>query len=296
MQLRELYPLMLCSHLLNEPSLLDVVQSMLNRATAQTFSTDTAFDVIGGSAGAILSLLSVWRETGNELSLAIATQAGNHLLEKRCKTSGGFRAWETLKAPLAGFAHGVAGIALSLERLSAASGESRFRDASQEALAYERTLYHPDHGNWADLRPTATGGAATYYPSAWCHGATGIGMAYLGISAVRSDAALAESVSLARQATISMPAVQGDTVCCGMFSRAAFFDLLARRRGDAEAGMMRDRIVTDFLRRGPQQARLVEEVSDFINSAGFFNGLSGVGYELVRMYLDPTLPPVMLWE
>ncbi len=296
LHLRELYPLMLCSHLLNAPFLLDVVQSALSRATAKTFSTDTAFDVIGGSAGAILSLLSVWRETGSGLSLAIATQAGDHLLEKRSKTSGGFRAWETLDAPLAGFAHGVAGIALSLERLSVASGKLRFRDASQEALAYERTLYDPAHRNWADLRPTATGGPATYYPSAWCHGATGIGMAYLGISAVRSDTALTESLSLARQATISLPAVQGDTVCCGMFGRAAFFDLLARRRGDAEAGAMRDRIVTDFLQRGPQRARLVEGVPDFIDSTGFFNGLSGVGYELIRMYLDPTLPPVMLWE
>ena len=121
-------------------------------------------------------------------------------------------------------------------------------------------------------------------------------MAYLGISAMRSDAALAESLSRARQATLSLPAVQGDTVCCGMFGRAAFFDLLARRRGDAEAGAMRGRIVTDFLQRGPHQAGLVEGASEFINLTGFFNGLSGIGYELVRMYLDSTLQPVMLWE
>lgn len=294
--LREIYSLMLCAKLLDEKSLTEVVDAVLNSATRRTFAHDTTFDVIGGSAGAILSLLSVWKETGQELPLTIAGQAGDHLLKNRCTTPVGLRAWETLRAPLGGFAHGVAGISLALERLSSATGNSRYRDASLEALAYERTLYDPAHGNWADLRPTATGAAPTYLPSAWCHGATGIGMAYLGISEVRNDTAITESISLARQATVTLPSLPSDTVCCGMFSRAAFMDLLSRRCGDVEAALIRDHIINEYMIRGPRHSRLIEGVPDFIQSVGFFNGLAGIGYELVRIYLDSSLPVVMMWE
>jgi hypothetical protein len=81
-----------------------------------------------------------------------------------------------------------------------------------------------------------------------------------------------------------------------MFSRAAFMDLLSRRCGDVEAALIRDHIINEYMIRGPRHSRLIEGVPDFIQSVGFFNGLAGIGYELVRIYLDSSLPVVMMWE
>jgi lantibiotic modifying enzyme len=53
---------------------------------------------------------------------------------------------------LAGFSHGAAGIAWTLLELFAASGKERFRQTALDGIAYERTLFLPQAGNWPDLR------------------------------------------------------------------------------------------------------------------------------------------------
>lgn len=294
--LRDIYPVLLCSQFLADASLLQPLHNLLERVSKRALEQDTGLDVILGSAGTILNLLAFLRATGDQRAVQLASIAGEHLIAHRIETTSGLRAWKTLDAALGGFAHGVAGISLSLERLGVETANSRYLDASLEALAYERTLYSPQHRNWADLRHTSKGEPASYSAAAWCHGAPGIGMAYLCISDLRSDPNLEESISLARETAAIHSTSASDTVCCGAFGRAAFFDRLARKRGDSEAAALRDGILADFVKRGPLQSRLVEDIPAYFESPGFFNGLSGLGYELLRHFFDTELPPVMLWE
>ncbi|MEQ8538204.1 MAG: lanthionine synthetase LanC family protein [Coleofasciculus sp. D1-CHI-01] len=51
-------------------------------------------------------------------------------------------------------------------------------------MAYERSLFSPGVGNWPDLREFETtvrsgNPGRVNYMTAWCHGATGIGLARL---------------------------------------------------------------------------------------------------------------------
>ena len=114
---------------------------------------DRSFDVVDGAAGCIGSLLALHAVAPAAATLDLATRCGDHLLGHARSMPHGI-GWipERADTPLAGFAHGAAGIAWALLKLAAATGERRFRTAALEAIAYERSLFSPEAQNWPDLR------------------------------------------------------------------------------------------------------------------------------------------------
>jgi lantibiotic modifying enzyme len=83
--------------------------------------------------------------------------------------------WPVPLGPLAGLSHGAAGIAWALLALFARTGEERFRTAARGGIAFERSVFSTEAGNWRDLRDPEH----ARFPTAWCHGAPGIGLARL---------------------------------------------------------------------------------------------------------------------
>ena len=111
------------------------------------------------------------------------------------------------RRPLAGFAHGAAGIAWALLELAAVTGEERFRVAARQAIDYERSLYSPEAENWPDLRQLEISGADTEpdsdrFMTAWCHGAVGIGLARLRALQHLNDPKLDDEVRIALRTTL----------------------------------------------------------------------------------------------
>jgi lantibiotic modifying enzyme len=84
---------------------------------------------------------------------------------------------------LTGFSHGAAGVAYALLKLFAVTQQEEFLGAACEGIGYERSVFIPDVRNWPDLRKLVQvqEGIPISYVSGWCHGATGIGLARLGI-------------------------------------------------------------------------------------------------------------------
>src|SRR5581483_159266 len=108
-----------------------------------------------------------------------ARQCGQHLLAMRSGVEGQ-RAWRNFaRLPLTGFAHGAAGIAIALLKLSRVTGITEFGDAAIEAFAYERGLFDSTYSNWPDLRDSVIGAGQPGFSTSWCHGAPGIGFSRL---------------------------------------------------------------------------------------------------------------------
>src|SRR5262249_20921423 len=157
--------------------------------------------MMGGSAGCIGALLSLYAVAPSPRVLETAIRCGDHLVKRAQPMEAGI-GWNSLdqEMPLTGFAHGNAGIALSFLRLAAASGEDRFRQTARAALAYERSLYSPAQRNWPDLRKARSSSRSTQeekesgqrFMVAWCHGAAGIGLARLASAAHLEDTQLRE--------------------------------------------------------------------------------------------------------
>lgn len=82
----------------------------------KTIDNDMYYDLVYGNAGAILALLNLYDLTGEEEYLRIADLAGEKLFASQQFEENTRKGWlgAGSKYPLAGFSHGVAGIAYSL--------------------------------------------------------------------------------------------------------------------------------------------------------------------------------------
>lgn len=140
-------------------------------------------DRLAGLAGNITGLLALARAGVREPVVEAADRLGRALLTRAVRT-GGVPTWPNpahAAVPLTGFAHGAAGIALTLTELAAATGHDEYRTAALEAIGYERRRFSRPQRNWPDYRrhPSVTGQPhrGRRYSVGWCHGAPGIALA-----------------------------------------------------------------------------------------------------------------------
>jgi len=304
-----IYALVQISQFLNKPALLEDAQCAASLLTLERIAEDQALDVVLGAAGAILGLLALYDACATPPILARAVACGQHLLKARVASNGIDRAWPTLDGKLlTGFSHGAAGIAYALLRLYEATGEAPFQEAAREAIAYERSVFNPEAGNWPDFRASAAEGPS--FMTSWCHGAPGIGLARLGALRVSDSSgipnelrldtgAIRADIDVALETTQRYGAQGPDHLCCGTLGRAELLltassqlsrpDLLEIARGWASWVVNRAKRVGGYtLRLSPQL--------DHAYSPGFFQGTAGVGYQLLRLAYPSQLPSVLLWE
>jgi type 2 lantibiotic biosynthesis protein LanM len=289
------YSLLHVSRLLDEPTLLEDAHRVTDLISEELIASDRALDVIGGAAGAILSLLALYEARPDRRLMDLAIACGEHLLEARTTTEAGLRAWVTDEGLRAsGFSHGTAGIAYSLLRLYGHTRDPRFLEAAKEAIAYEDTQYSPENHNWVDFREPGE----PAYQWQWCHGAPGIGLARLGGLGVLDTGQVREDIELAVQTTLDF-GVQGvDHPCCGNLGRAELLlsagQRLARPELEEAARANAWRAVSRAERTGgfvlhPMLPRQVD-------NPGFFQGTAGIGYQFLRLARPNLLPSVLLWE
>lgn len=184
------------------------VSTLLDRAAA-AFEEKHILDVIGGTAGAIPALLELARDSEwSDRALSLARRFGDEICEKAKRGDQDAAAWDNEVAsgfaldspPLTGFSHGASGMAFALLLLHARTGDARYLEVARGAFTYEDALFDAAAGNWPDMRSYSQ---ARTYQTAWCHGATGIGLARIAAMRVDSEraAAHAATVRIAAEAT-----------------------------------------------------------------------------------------------
>jgi type 2 lantibiotic biosynthesis protein LanM len=291
------YVLCRCASLLGEPALLEDAAAVAALVTPEWIAADDLFDVMSGSAGAILGLLALHEATGEAGALAQAVLCGEHLLESREPAGNGGASWRSAKGTfLTGLSHGAAGVALALLRLGRASGDPRFRRAAEEAVAFESSVFDDAEGNWPDFRKA--GGARPAFMNAWCHGASGIGLARLSGLPLLDSPAIRRDIGAAVSAVVRGGLGEKDGLCCGNLGRVDLL-LAAAALGDGgdldgEAVRCAAQVVERARRSGGYRFSGVPG-RDFFDPS-FFQGLSGVGYQLLRVAHPAELPSVLTWE
>jgi type 2 lantibiotic biosynthesis protein LanM len=268
-------------------------------------AADKRLDVIYGSAGCILSLLSLHSVDPSPRTLNVAIRCGDHLRATARSMAQGV-AWTTLEGqpPLGGFSHGTAGIAYSLLQLAAHSGEGRFRETALQALEFDRSLFVPELNNWADLRVFADrrrdAAAAESPPEAsvnsmvaWCHGASGIGLARLGALHVLDDASVREEIDTALTATNDFGFAINHSLCHGALGNAEVLLMAARLLDRPEDRAALERATTEIA-ASIESNGWVTGVPLGVETPGFMTGLAGIGYELLRLAEPDKLPSALL--
>jgi type 2 lantibiotic biosynthesis protein LanM len=288
------YTLVRVSQFLDEPEFLDIASLAASLITQESITSDRQFDIIAGAAGAILGLLSLYQAKADPAVLERATALGYHLLINRTKSDSGFRAWATLEGKLAtGFSHGAAGIAYALVRLYKITQETVFLEAAEEAIAYERSVFSPSAGNWQDVREDKPS-----FTTSWCHGAPGIGLGRLGGLEILDTPEIRQEIAVAINTTQQFGLQNLDHLCCGNFGRMEVLLVGASKLSSSELWNTVQKQAAWVVARAKQVGAfyIFSELTGDVYNPGFFQGTTGIGYELLRLAYPESLPSVLLWE
>lgn len=258
---------------------------------------DRQFDIIGGAAGCILSLLSLYHCSPTASTLAAAIQCGDRLLAHAQSMEQGC-GWVVpfSSNPLAGCSHGNAGIAWALIQLAAFSGEERFRKVALEAIAHERSLFSPDALNWPDLREfetsVQTGKKEQSFMTAWCHGAPGIGLARLQCFQYLKDPEIRFEIDTALKTTLAEGFGKNHCLCHGDLGNLELL-LQASEILDAPQWLSQaNRLAASILDSISQHGWLCG-IPLGVESPGLMTGLAGIGYGLLRLAEPSQIPSVL---
>lgn len=289
------YVLTRLSHWLDDTSLLEDAAGAAELITPERIAQDRHLDVIEGAAGALLGLLALYDAVLKPVVLEKAVLCGQHLLKARTESPAGLRTWATLNsALLTGFSHGAAGIGYALLRLYALTGDAGHRAAAEEGFAYEESTYSQEAGNWPDLREPDQ----KTFMASWCHGAPGIGLARLGSLEAFDTPSLRQDIARAIQTTQQVGYQGQDFLCCGTLGRAETLLVASRRLGVPELEQSARRLTSQVLRYKEQTGMfaLHHLLPQQVYNPAFFQGTSGIGYELLRLAHPDVLPSVLLWN
>lgn len=283
------YAAVVASHLLDDASLLDVARGFASLIDEERLSRETDFDVEGGIAGAIVALVRLHEATGEPGWMNLAARGAARLEElARTDGSGSFWVADESAPPLAGMAHGAAGVALALDTLARAANLGHLATLARDAFRWEETVFDPALGNW----PVRTSDGRRIDMVAWCHGAAGIGL-------TRLDQRHGDDLDRAIRAVVASGLHPVDHLCCGNSGRIDVLVEASHRL--ARPGLLveaRSRAAAMIERAaGAHSYTLTTEstAKDLIRP-GFFRGLSGIGYTLLRAADPGSLPAVTRFD
>jgi type 2 lantibiotic biosynthesis protein LanM len=290
------YALAVTSKCLADKALLADAHAATELFTDELIAADKQLDVMGGSAGAILGLLRLYRDTQSDDVLARATKCGEHLLAQRRVGAEGRRTWSgqgSYPQGLNGMSHGAAGFAYALASLAAATGRDGFEKAASECIAFEDASYSAERNNWPDFRGDGEPG----WPCQWCHGAPGIGLARIAMMKHGRSGPERLSTDI-RNALAGVERgwpVQVDTLCCGTLGNVEFICEAASALGRQDLRERASLRLAAVLEAARQNGDYRWNSGNRRFNLGLFRGLAGVGYTSLRQ-VDSTLPNVLIWE
>ncbi|HLZ61141.1 MAG TPA: type 2 lanthipeptide synthetase LanM, partial [Ktedonosporobacter sp.] len=291
--------LYLFSHLYSlwrEQWLLDAAAQCVEQITP-LIEQDTHLDIISGAAGCIAALLSLYNVAPSSDLMASALRCGEHLVTS-LDLSADSDPVTTLrqKGVLTGYAHGASGMALSLLQLASLSREPSFQQAALVLLAFEHSLFSAQHQNWPDLRDISKyfpGDEAQRFMTAWCHGAPGIGMSRLAMLNYLDNSKIRQEIDAALHTTLKAGFGRNHSLCHGDLGNLELLLTATRHPGMAHYEPLLTRHTTRLLASG-ETSGWITGIPLGVETPGMMVGLSGIGYQLLRLSAPERVPNVLL--
>jgi lantibiotic modifying enzyme len=217
------------------------------------------------------------------------------LIDRQVAAGPGAAAWPSEDGMrLLGFAHGAAGAAAALARLHAVTGDRAFGRGAGRAFRFVRQHHLQLHGNWP-IAVAGDGTAAGGMMTGWCHGAPGIALSALMAARVRRAPAILHGIESAMRSVVQWQPAQADHLCCGALGRVEALLVAGTQLGRDDAIEAARRLAARVIDRARARGhfRLSGAGTDYrVFDPGFFQGLSGIGYELLRVSRPSDLPSV----
>lgn len=247
---------------------------------------DKTKDFLGGVAGAIVVATQIYKHTKNIKALEVAKKCGKELLNYLSTELKSDK-----KQPfLTGLSHGTAGYACSLIELWSLTKEESCLKVALELLNYEREFYSESDNNWLDLRDDVEDGATF-----WCHGAPGIGLARLMILNNYQDENIKKELENSIERTLESGFGFNHSLCHGDYGN---LDLIISSAKIPEFKHLQHQALTlgsAIMIEASINKKWRHGLSDDIELFGLMLGISGIGYQLLRLW-NRNIPSVLMLE
>lgn len=279
----------------HQPELLDAAEDIVKRLPA-LIERDENLDIIAGVSGCIGAIASLYRSRATENILQTAILCGERLISQAQLQKQGI-GWlqkgpkGTGERALSGFSHGGAGMAWALLQVFALTGEERFRTAATSAITYERSLFSPERNNWQDLRGVDN---QEEFMVAWCHGASGIGLARLSTIPYLDDELIREEINIALQTTLTHGFGGNHSLCHGDLGNLDF--LLKASLTIAPEWKKQVESLSAIILESIEKYGWLCGVPLGVESPGLMTGLAGIGWGLLRLAAPDFVPSVLIME
>ncbi|HHT7239527.1 TPA: type 2 lanthipeptide synthetase LanM family protein [Bacillus cereus] len=170
-----LYACIEINKILGHSNLENEIKLLLNKIDS-LISNDKIYDVIGGVSGTLMVLVKYFEDNSSKDVMDMAKRCGDHLVENLLKLDKGI-GWisEFSDKTLGGFSHGVIGIALALYRLFKITQDKVYLNTCLQAISYQDSLFNNKTNLWTNLN----GNEGVNQKFGWCHGSSGIIIAYI---------------------------------------------------------------------------------------------------------------------
>jgi len=294
-----IYALCELARLWGEEHLLDAAARHARRVPAA--SDDTIFDFTGGSAGTIAGLLALHRMRPSGWLTGQIQARADRLLATAITSSTGI-GWlprqpgqaDGAITPVAGFAHGNAGIITPLLVAADLLGDDRYRQAADQAMTYEQALYDAASGTWDDSRCYASPPASSHHArrASWCRGAAGIGISRLSCLTYAGDPDASRREINAALTTVSQANPWSHCLCHGdagtveLYLHAA--GTLRDQRWQHAVSQLAARMLASIAQHGWKCGTPLNA-----QTPGLMVGVAGIGYGLLRAADRSHVPPAL---
>lgn len=274
--------------LCNPDNFEELANEVISRIDKQ-IDYDERYDIMSGSAGAILALLNFYDLKKSQYALETAMKCGDHLMNHKTKYSEGI-GWVTpeFDFPLNGLSHGGAGIAWALHSLAKKAGRTDFKEAALQAVQYENSWYSMKDENWRDHRE-----GPNEIPVFWCNGAAGIGISRLMMKDKGNEHILERDIQRAINKTLKDGFGRGVNLCHGDMGNIELLLLAAEMENKPALREVAEDIAYSVLDRKKKSADSLIWAG---HVPGLMTGLSGIGYQLLRLYEPDSIPSLLSFQ
>lgn len=246
------------------------------------------FDVIGG-AGILGVSRSIYEKTQDEQlrtkSVAVSQLIFNRLLNW-INTKDKKRQGRWSDQGYIGYAHGNSGIVAQVMRWHDTFDRQSILELTQRGLAFEREYFIEGANNWK----RSVGEEAL--SCAWCYGAPGILLSRLMLKEHGyQDAYLDDEIKKAVACISSNEFGRNWCLCHGDIGNLSVLRAAASHLKDEE---LQNRVLSTYNRVLSELLQCIEkDAYREVEDNGLMTGLSGVGYELLRMVFENQIPNVL---
>jgi lantibiotic modifying enzyme len=274
----------------------------LAKPTGDAVEWSPVSDIISGTAGIGLWLVSASKELGRADARDLAAAAGRRLISQQIAADGGAKWAMTPASPTRlypNFSHGTAGVAYFLAVLHQATGERRFLDAALSGARYLVKTAKTDGEVCLVFHHEPEADGLHLFYLGWCHGPAGTGRLFQQLATTTGDREwrtwLARSANGIRQSGIPERETPGFWnnlgQCCGSASVADFFLSYYQVTRDASALAFARRVTDQILAKATRDesgtrwihAEHRVQPSNVAAQTGWMQGAAGIGAWLLRL-------------